>query len=153
MRRANESHSALSVLAPVCSTAAMYLRRVSALDQDAASSSNASTRSRFSCVAVRWRSVRDERNAFWHPDHNFEVLVAALEACEPFGAPHLLAPPYPRVLPETATLRGYLNVFPKRDRVGVQAMVPREFSCRRPSIELFENRDDLRLGKAVLFHG
>jgi hypothetical protein len=58
----------------------------------------------------RFQPLRDRLRAKFHDSYNFEVLAAALEACEPFGAPHVLAPPYPSVLPEIATLQRDLNV-------------------------------------------
>lgn len=63
----------------------------------------------------RYSALRDRLMDRFQNKYNFEVLAAALEACEPFGKPSILAEPYASVLPHVAVLRDDLNVEIARD--------------------------------------
>jgi hypothetical protein len=43
-------------------------------------------------------------------------------------------------------------VFPKANRVGVDAMFSPEFGCRCAGVEFSQDRDNLRLGESALSH-
>lgn len=58
----------------------------------------------------QYRQLRDRLAAKFGARYNFEVLAAALEACEPFGKPHAWAQPYASALPEVAVLREDVSV-------------------------------------------
>jgi hypothetical protein len=62
-----------------------------------------------------FRDLRDRLHERFGDSYNFEVLAAALEACEPFGKPNMIAEPYASVLPQIAALRDGVTVERARD--------------------------------------